>query len=92
MAIKKNEYLPETVSHPGLTLIEKLKELGMGNKEFSVRVSKPEKTITAVTKGDSSITAEMAVKFEDVLKIPASYWLSRQRRFNEYQAIHKISK
>lgn len=86
MAIKKNEYSPESVSHPGLTLVEKLKELGMGNKEFSVRVGKPEKTITAVTRGKSSITAEMAVKFEDVLKIPASFWLSRQRRFDEYLA------
>ncbi|CAM1354621.1 ImmA/IrrE family metallo-endopeptidase [Tenacibaculum ascidiaceicola] len=86
MATKKNEYLPESVSHPGLTLTEKLKEMGMGNKEFSVRVNKPEKTITAITKGDSSITAEMAVKFEDVLKIPASFWLSRQRRFDEYKA------
>ena len=86
MATKKNEYRPETVSHPGLTLAEKLKELGMGNKEFSVRVNKPEKTITAITKGGSSITAEMAVKFEDVLKIPASFWLSRQRRYDEYKA------
>ena len=86
MATKRNEYKPETVSHPGLTLVEKLNELGMGNKEFSVRVNKPEKTITAITKGASSITAEMAVKFEDVLKIPASFWLTRQRRYDEYKA------
>lgn len=86
MVTKKNEYLPETVSHPGMTLAEKLNEMGMGNKEFSVRVNKPEKTITAITKGDSSITADMAVKFEDVLSIPAAFWLSRQRRFDEYQA------
>lgn len=91
MAIKKNEYLPESVSHPGFTLAEKLKELGMGNKEFSVRVNKPEKTITAITKGDSSITADMAVNFEEVLKIPASFWLSRQRRFDEYKARVKRS-
>lgn len=86
MATKQNEYLPQEVSHPGLTLAEKLQELSMGNKEFAIRVNKPEKTITAVTKGNSSITAEMAVKFEDVLKIPASFWLSRQRRFDEYAA------
>ncbi len=92
MATKKNEYLPESVSPPGLTLAEKLEELGMGNKEFSVRVNKPEKTITAITKGSSSITAEMAVKFEDVLKIPASFWLSRQRRFDEYKARIKRQK
>jgi len=86
MATNKNEYFPQEVSHPGATLVSKLKEMGMGNKEFSVRVGKPEKTITAVTNGSSSITAEMAVKFEDVLKIPASFWLNRQRNYDEYLA------
>lgn len=86
MVTKINEYRPESVTHPGLTLTEKLNELDMGNKEFSVRVGKPEKTITAVTKCTSSITPEMAVKFEDVLDIPASFWLSRQRRYDEYKA------
>lgn len=92
MTNRKNEYKPESVTHPGTTLTEKLIELGMGNKEFSIRVGKPEKTITAVTTGKSSITAEMAVKFEDVLKIPASFWLSRQRRFDEYKARVKRQK
>jgi HTH-type transcriptional regulator/antitoxin HigA len=86
MSTIKNEYFPETVTHPGLTLLAKLKELGMGNKEFSVRVKKPEQTITAITQGKSSITAEMAVKFEDVLKVPASFWLSRQRKYDEFVA------
>ena len=87
-----NEYHPQSVTPPYKTLVEKLSELGMGNKEFSVRVNKPEKTITAVTNGTSSITAEMAVKFEDVLNIPASYWLKRQRRYDEYLARAKRAK
>ncbi len=86
MTAKINEYKPQSVSHPGFTLSEKLREMGMGSKEFSIRTGKPEKTISAVIKGTSSITPEMAVKFEDVLKIPASFWLSRQRRYDEYLA------
>jgi HTH-type transcriptional regulator/antitoxin HigA len=86
MATYKNEYKPQSVTPPYKTLVEKLNELEMGNKEFAIRVGKPEKTITAVTNGTSSITAEMAVKFEDVLNIPASFWLTRQRRYDEYQA------
>lgn len=86
MATYKNEYQPQSVTPPYKTLVEKLNELNMGNKEFAIRVGKPEKTITAVTNGTSSITAEMAVKFEDVLNIPASFWLTRQRRYDEYQA------
>lgn len=86
MSTKTNEYHPQSVSHPCLTLVEKLKEMRMGNKEFAVRVGKPEKTISAITKGTSSITPEMAVKFENVLKIPASFWLNKQRRYDEYIA------
>ncbi len=86
MSTSKNEYFPQSVSHPGQTLAEKLQQIGLGNKEFAKRVNEPEKTIAAVSRGNSSITPEMAVKFEDVLDIPASFWLSRQRRYDGYLA------
>ena len=70
--------------HPGETLSEKLKEMGMSIKEFAVRTTKPEKTIIAVIKGTSSITSEMAVSFENVTKIPARVWLNKQRMYDEY--------
>lgn len=72
------------VYHPGETLGEKLKEMGMSIKEFAVRTTKPEKTIIAVIKGTSSITSEMAVSFENVTKIPARVWLNMQRMYDEY--------
>ncbi|MCU7549324.1 HigA family addiction module antitoxin [Chitinophagaceae bacterium LB-8] len=86
---KRNEYFPQSVPHPGETLSEKLDELGMGPKEFAVRTGKPEKTITAILKGESSVTADMAVLFEDVLKIPAHFWLNNQRNYDEYLAREK---
>lgn len=81
-----NQYVPQIVFHPGRTLAEKLEELGMGPKEFAIRTGKPEKTIIAVLKGDSSITPEMAVLFEQVLHIPAHFWLNKQRHYDEFQA------
>ncbi len=86
MAAKQNQYHPEIVFHPGETLSEVLDEWGMGPKEFSIRTNKPEKTIIAILKGDSSITPEMAVVFEHVLKVPAHLWLSLQSAYNEYVA------
>jgi len=56
-----NQYHPQIVSHPGETLKEKLEELNMGAKEFAIRTGKPEKTITAILNGTSSITSDMAV-------------------------------
>lgn len=84
MSIKANASNLITVFHPGETLAEKLKEMGMGVKEFAVRVSKPEKTIFAVINGNSSITTEMAVSFEAVTKISASFWLKKQQMYDEY--------
>jgi addiction module HigA family antidote len=82
----KNQYNPQMAFHPGETLAEKLKEIGMGPKEFAIRTGKPEKTISAVLKKKSAITPEMAVQFEHVLKIPAHFWLNKQRNYDEYLA------
>ena len=83
---KQNQYFPQIAFHPGETLTEKFVELEMGPKEFAVRTGKPEKTIIAIMKGKSSITPEMAVQFEHVLKIPAHFWLNIQRNYDEYLA------
>jgi addiction module HigA family antidote len=81
-----NEYYPQEVLHPCETLNEKLEEMRMSRKEFALRTGKPEKTIIAVLKGESSITSEMAVMFENITKIPAHFWLNKQVRYNEYKA------
>ena len=86
---KQNQYFPQTVPHPGKTLEEKLNEMEMGPKEFALRTGKPEKTIIAVLKGESSITPDMAVQFESVTKIPANFWMNHQRGYDEYLAREK---
>lgn len=83
------KFVPPVEFHPGITLSEKLQEMGMSIKEFAVRTSKPEKTIFAVIGGKSSVTSDMAVAFESVTKIPAHFWLSMQRGYDEYIARQK---
>jgi HTH-type transcriptional regulator / antitoxin HigA len=85
MAIQ-NQYFPSVVFHPGETLAEKLEEMAMGPKEFALRTGKPEKTIIAVLNGESSITPDMAVQFENVTKIPANFWTNHQRSYDEFIA------
>lgn len=81
-----SKFIPSVAFHPGVTLAEKLKEIDMSIKEFALRASKPEKTIHAVIKGESSVTSDMAVAFESVTRIPAHFWLNKQRNYDEYQA------
>jgi len=92
MAKEIYEYVPQTVPPPGDVLAEKLQEMGMGPKEFALRTDKPEKTIIAVLKGESSITADMAVRFENVTGIPVGYWLNHQRGYDEFVAREKRKK
>ncbi|MEI6088903.1 MAG: HigA family addiction module antitoxin [bacterium] len=81
-----NRYNPESYTHPGAVLREKLEEIGMGKKEFALRTGKPEKTIHDILNQESSITPDMAVQFENVLKIPAKFWLNYQTNYNEAKA------
>lgn len=87
--MQANSYLPDFVSHPGATLAEILEELKLGPKEFAVRTGKPEKTISKILNATSSITPDMAVLFEDVLKIPANFWLERQKKYDIFLARKK---
>ena len=84
MGINANVSKLIEVHHPGEVLDEKIKEMGMSIKEFALRATKPEKTIIAVIQGNSSITTEMAVAFESVTMIPASFWLRNQQLYDEY--------
>lgn len=86
---QKKKFRAVYAFHPGTTLREKLDEMGMSVKEFAVRTSKPEKTINAVLMGDSSLTPDMAVAFEQITMIPAHMWLNLQRNFDEYVARQK---
>ena len=79
----QNQYNPQSYPHPGETLEEKLQEIGMAPKEFGIRTMIPEKTICEIIEGESSITTEMADKFESVTNIPANYWLNNQRLYDE---------
>jgi HTH-type transcriptional regulator / antitoxin HigA len=84
-----NQYTPDIVFHPATTLHEKLEEMGMSIKEFAIRTGKPEKTIIAVLKEESSLTPEMAILFENVTQIPAQFWINKQARYNEHIARKK---
>lgn len=85
----ENLYIPKNVSHPGTTLDERLKEMGLSAKEFAGLISQPEETVNAIIKGDSSITQELAVTFENVTKIPSNFWINRQLNYDECVTISK---
>jgi HTH-type transcriptional regulator / antitoxin HigA len=81
-----NSYLPDRVSPPGETLLETLEALGMSQADLAERTGRPRKTINEIIKGKAAITAETALQLERVLGVPASFWINRERQYQESQA------
>lgn len=76
-------YEPDSVSAPGDTLQETLDTLGMSQAEFAARTGRSAKTINEIIKGKAPITPGMALQFERVLGVPASFWMNYERSYRE---------
>jgi HTH-type transcriptional regulator / antitoxin HigA len=79
----QNEFHPDYVSPPGETLSETLETLGMSQAELARRMGRPVKTINEIIQKKVAITAETALQLEQVLNIPASFWLQREQQYRE---------
>jgi addiction module HigA family antidote len=74
----KAQYEPQTVSPPGETLAETLEELEMSQAELARRMGRPIKTMNEIVQGKAAILPETALQLENVLGIPASFWMARE--------------
>jgi len=79
----QNEYRPNSVSVPGETLLETLETISMSQAELATRMGRPVKTINEIIQGKAAITAETALQLEQVLGIPASFWLRLEQQYQE---------
>ncbi len=79
----QNEYHPDTVSAPGETLLETLEALNMSEAEFAKRMGCPIKAINEIIYNKAAITSETALQLEQILYIPASFWLKREQDYRE---------
>jgi HTH-type transcriptional regulator / antitoxin HigA len=84
--VQKTAYQPDYVSPPGETLQETLDMLGMSQSELAERTGRPKKTINEIIQGKAAITPETALQLELVLRVPATFWLSRESRYRAWLA------
>jgi plasmid maintenance system antidote protein VapI len=66
-------------------LSEKLEELKLSLEEFATLTKIPKKTIILILKGEVSVTPEIAILFENILKIPTSFRIKRQSNYDKYK-------
>lgn len=83
------KFKPSISFHPGVTLAEKLQELGVSVQEFAVFTSKPVDMIQSIINGEMSVTSDLAIAFEHFTHIPAHFWINKQRNYDAYKARYR---
>lgn len=79
----QNQYIPDTVSPPGETLLDTIEALSMTQANLAEWTGRSKKRINEIIKGKTPITPKMAVDLERVLGVPASFWNNRERNYRE---------
>ena len=79
-------YTPTASSPPGDTIADLLEERDMSQAELARRLGTAPKVINEIIRGKAPISPAMAVNLEHVLGSPASFWLTRQARFDAARA------
>ncbi len=82
----KGRFRPNYAVAPGETLRETLESAGMNQAQLAQRVNCSEKSINENIKGIASITAEMAIKLESGLGVPAAFWNNLEKNYQKILA------
>ncbi len=79
-----NQYHPDKIFPPTLTLNEKLAEMGLSAEALAQRMEMPLEQVLAMLAGTLAIDEEMALALEQVTEISEEFWLNSQRRYEAY--------
>jgi addiction module HigA family antidote len=74
---------PDTILHPGETVLEYLEFYGRTQRDLARRTGLTPKTISEICNKKAPISPQTALAFERVLQRPAHMWLNLQRQFDE---------
>jgi len=66
---------------PGEFLEEVLEDLGMGKDELAKRMNRPPAKLSAIFKGDKTITPDTALQLEKVTGVPANIWTGLESEY-----------
>ena len=81
MDVDRNEYDPDFISPPWGTILDTLEERGMTIRELAEAMGVED--VTGLLSGEWPIDEVWAERLERSLAVPASFWLARQRRYDE---------
>lgn len=74
--------VPSSATHPGLLLRDELEYRAIDQKELAGWMNMEHIDLTVVLDGDKHITAEFAMKLEQMLGVDAYYWMRMQAKYD----------
>lgn len=79
------------LSPPGDTIQEHIDFIGMSQVELAERMGRPKEKVNDLIKGREPITTATAFQLENVLGIPAGFWMNREKDFRKeiYELMRK---
>jgi antitoxin HigA-1 len=77
--------------HPGIFLREELDALGLSARRFAEHIRVPHNAVTAIMKGDRSITAQMAIRLGKAFGTTPQYWLNLQTIYDLKRAQEEVA-
>ena len=84
--------MTQTPIHPGEHLKEEMSELGMSAAELARKLDVPTNRITAILKGQRSITGDTALRLAHFFGMSAEFWLNLQSLYELRLAQQKAGK
>ncbi|MDR3176179.1 MAG: HigA family addiction module antidote protein [Desulfovibrio sp.] len=82
----KNQFSPDWVPHPGISIQEVIDDREMTQSELARRMGRTSKFVNELMKGSASLSEETALQLEKVLGVRAGFWLSLERQYKLYKA------
>ena len=76
--------------HPGEIIADILTDLNISNRHLARALGVAPSTVKRLLAGESSVTADMAVRLEAVIGSSARMWLALQDKYNLCQARERI--
>jgi len=80
---KEKDLTKPLISPPGDTLQEHLDFIGMKPNELAERLNLPQGKMHDLICGEEPINSNIAAKLENVLDIPSSFWLNREKEYRQ---------
>lgn len=78
-----NNLPKDFIIHPGVTVKEKLDDMGITTNELSTKIDFPLDYINNVINEKENITPEFAKALEEVTDVSATFWLNLQNNYEK---------